>query len=264
MCYITYPKRTASAVLPLFKKNNTIQNLRRKDFFIMKKYIAEFFGTLVLVLFGCGTAVVCGGFTGGTGTGFLGVVGISLAFGLAIVAAAYAIGDISGCHVNPAVSLAVFMSGKMSAADFGGYVVAQILGAFAGSGILKMITACSDLEGAGANGFGELSGVGLNMGGAFVVELVLTFVFVMTILGVTRTAKTGHMAGLVIGLTLVFVHLIGIPLTGTSVNPARSISAAVFAGGDALGQVWLFIVAPLVGAALAAIVHKVLYAGQKN
>lgn len=230
----------------------------------MKKYIAEFLGTLVLVLFGCGTAVVCGGFTGGTGTGYLGVVAIALAFGLAIVAAAYAIGDISGCHVNPAVSLAVLINGKMTVTDFVGYVIAQIAGAFAGSGILKLITANSNLEGAGANGYGELSGVGLNLGGAFVVEVVLTFVFIMTILGVTRTAKTSHMAGLVIGLTLTFVHLIGIPLTGTSVNPARSLAPAIFTGGDALGQVWLFIVAPFIGAAIAGIVHKVLFANEEE
>lgn len=220
----------------------------------MKKYIAEFLGTMVLVLFGCGTAVVCGGFTGGMDSGFLGVVAIALAFGLAIVAAAYAIGDISGCHVNPAVSLAVLINGKMTVTDFIGYVIAQIAGAFAGSGILKLITANSNLEGTGANGYGELSGVGLNSGGAFVVEVILTFVFVMTILGVTRTKKTASLAGL----------MIGIPLTGTSVNPARSLSPAVFAGGEALRQVWLFIVAPFVGAAIAGIVHKVLYAGHKD
>ncbi len=232
--------------------------------YIVKKYIAEFLGTMVLVLFGCGTAVVCGGFTGGMDSGFLGVVAIALAFGLAIVAAAYAIGDISGCHVNPAVSLAVLINGKMTVTDFIGYVIAQIAGAFAGSGILKLITANSNLEGTGANGYGELSGVGLNSGGAFVVEVILTFVFVMTILGVTRTKKTASLAGLMIGLTLTFVHLIGIPLTGTSVNPARSLSPAVFAGGEALRQVWLFIVAPFVGAAIAGIVHKVLYAGHKD
>ncbi len=229
----------------------------------MKKYVAEFLGTLTLVLFGCGTAVVCGGFTGGTETGYLGVAAIALAFGLTIVAAAYAIGDISGCHVNPAVSLAVFMNGGMSATDFGGYVIAQILGALAGNGILAVITGTSELSGSGANGYGELSGVGLNLGGAFIAEVVLTFFFLMTILGVTRTEKTASIAGLVIGGTLTLVHLIGIPLTGTSVNPARSISAALFAGGTALSQVWLFIVAPLVGAALAALVHKALYSDEK-
>ena len=226
----------------------------------MKKYLAEFLGTMILVLFGCGTAVVCGGFTGGMETGFLGVVAIALAFGLAIVASAYAIGDISGCHVNPAVSLAMLINGKLTFGDFIGYVIAQVAGAFAGSGILKLITANSELSGAGANGYGSLSGVGLHAGAAFVVEVILTFVFIMTILGVTRTKKTASIAGLVIGLTLTFVHLIGIPLTGTSVNPARSLAPAIFAGGDALKQVWLFILAPFVGAILAGLIHKAFYA----
>ncbi len=226
-----------------------------------KKYVAEFLGTLTLVLFGCGTAVVCGGYTGGTGGGYLGVVAIALAFGLAIVAAAYAIGDISGCHVNPAVSLAVLINGGMSGLDFVGYVIAQILGAIGGSAILFAIVQCTGgyLDGSGANGYGAASAVGLNMGGAIIVEIVLTFFFVMTILGVTRNGKTSHMAGIVIGLTLVLVHLIGIPLTGTSVNPARSISAAIFGGTESLKQLWVFIVAPLVGAVLAALVHKVLF-----
>lgn len=136
----------------------------------MNKYLAELFGTFVLVFFGCGTAVVCGGFTGGTGTGFLGVLAIAMAFGLAIVAAAYAIGPVSGCHVNPAVSLAVLLSGKMSAQDFVGYVVAQIAGAFAGSAVLALVVANAEtLSGFGANGFGSLSGVGLNMTGAIIV-----------------------------------------------------------------------------------------------
>ena len=161
----------------------------------IKKYLAEFLGTMVLVLFGCGTAVVCGGFTGGMEMGFLGVVAIALAFGLAIVASAYAIGDISGCHVNPAVSLAMLINGKLTFGDFIGYVIAQVAGAFAGSGILKLITANSDLSGAGANGYGSLSGVGLHAGAAFVVEVILTFVFIMTILGVTRTKKTASIAG---------------------------------------------------------------------
>ncbi len=231
-----------------------------------KKYVAEFLGTLTLVLFGCGTAVVCGGFTGGTGAGYLGVVAIALAFGLAIVAAAYAIGDISGCHVNPAVSLAVLINGGMSAIDFVGYVISQILGAIAGSAILFAVVKCTGgfLDGSGANGYGDASGVGLNLGGAFIVEIVLTFFFVMTILGVTRNGKTSHMAGIVIGLTLVLVHLIGIPLTGTSVNPARSLSAAIFGGTDALKQVWVFILAPLVGAVLAALVHKFLFKSKKE
>lgn len=226
----------------------------------MKKYLAELFGTFVLVFFGCGTAVVCGGFTGGTGSGYLGVLTIALAFGLSIVAAAYAIGHISGCHVNPAVSLAVLINGGMGFRDFIGYVIAQIIGAFAGSGLLSFIVLNSEnLTGAGANGYGALSGVGLSMGGALVTEIVLTFVFVIAILGVTSSEKTSHMAGVVIGLTLTFVHLIGIPLTGTSVNPARSLASAVFAGGEALSQIWLFIIAPLIGGALAAIVFRGLF-----
>jgi aquaporin Z len=215
---------------------------------------------MVLVLFGCGTAVVTGGLTGGTGSGTLGVLAIALAFGLSIVAAAYAIGHISGCHVNPAVSLAVLINGGMSFSDFIGYVIGQIAGAFAGSGILRFITSSSELEGFGSNGFLELSSVGLSTSGAVIVEIVLTFVFVMTILGVTSSEKTSHIAGIVIGLTLTFVHIIGIPLTGTSVNPARSLAPAVFEGGMALEQVWVFILAPLVGAALAALVFKYFFA----
>ena len=227
----------------------------------MKKYLAEFIGTFILVFFGTGTAVVLGGYTGGTETGFLGVVAIALAFGLSIVAGAYAIGHISGCHVNPAVSLAVLMSGKMSAKEFVGYVIAQVLGALAGSSVLAFVNTSSEtLKGYGANGFGDLSAVGLNMTGAIVLEVVLTFVFVMTILGVTSSKKTAHMAGIVIGFTLTLVHIIGVPLTGTSVNPARSLAPAIFAGGDALAQVGVFIVAPLIGAALAAVVFKSFFA----
>lgn len=225
-----------------------------------KKYIAEFIGTMVLVFFGCGTAVVTGGLTGGTGNGTLGVVAIALAFGLAIVAAAYAIGHVSGCHVNPAVSLAVLINGGMSFNDFIGYVIAQVAGAFAGSGILLAVTQNSNLSGFGSNGFADASSVGLSTTGAIVVEIVLTFVFVMTILGVTSSEKTSNIAGIVIGLTLTFVHIIGIPLTGTSVNPARSLAPAVFEGGQALSQVWVFILAPLVGAALAGLVFKYLFA----
>ncbi len=230
----------------------------------VKKYIAEFFGTMVLVLFGCGTAVVTGGITGGTNSGTLGVVAIALAFGLAIVASAYAIGHISGCHVNPAVSLAVLINGGMTFADFIGYVIGQIAGAFAGSGILYFITANSELSGFGSNGFGTFSNVNLSTSGAVIVEIVLTFVFVMTILGVTSNEKTSNIAGIVIGLTLTFVHIIGIPLTGTSVNPARSLAPAVFQGGEALEQVWVFILAPLVGASLAALAWKYFFSAKTD
>lgn len=224
----------------------------------MKKYVAEFIGTMVLTLFGCGSAALSGGIEG-----VLGVLGIAMAFGLSIVAMAYAIGDVSGCHINPAVSLGVFLNKGMSAKDFGCYVLAQVLGGLAGAGILAGIISCTSLGtvaevGLGTNGYGEASYVGLNMAGALIVEIILTFVFVLTILGVTAKAKTGTVAGLVIGLTLAFVHILGIPLTGTSVNPARSIGPAVFAGGTALAQVWVFIVGPLIGAAFAAYVYRMV------
>lgn len=166
------------------------------------------------------------------------MVAIALAFGLAIIASAYAIGHISGCHVNPAVSLAMLMSGRMDIKDFIGYVIAQVAGAFAGSALLSLVVSdSSDLSGFGANGYGSLSGVGLGLVGALAVEVFLTFVFTMTILGVTSGKATSNIAGIVIGLTLTFVHIIGIPLTGTSVNPARSLAPAIFAGGEALSQV---------------------------
>lgn len=225
----------------------------------MKKYLAEFIGTFVLVLFGCGSAAVAGG--------TLGTLGIALAFGLSIVAMAYAIGDVSGCHVNPAVSFAMFLSKKLSAKDFGGYVAAQVLGALLGSGILALIINLSGLggfqaTGLGQNGFDGASAVGLSMVGALLVEIILTFVFLMTIFGVTSNSKTSHLGGLVIGLCLTFVHIMGIPLTGTSVNPARSLAPAIFMGGEALSQVWVFIVAPLIGAALAAFVWRSLCENQ--
>lgn len=216
----------------------------------MKKYVAEFIGTLVLVLFGTGIAVVSEG----------DLVATSLAFGLAIVAEAYAIGDISGCHVNPAVSLAMLMSKKMKEKDFCCYVLAQVLGAIVGSAILILILTGTDIGTAslGANYYGELSANGINLISALATETILTAIFVYTILGVTDNPKNAHIAGLVIGLTLTFVHLLGIPLTGTSVNPARSIGPAIFLRGVALKQLWVFIVGPLLGGAFAAIVFKYL------
>ncbi len=216
----------------------------------MRKYVAEFIGTLVLVLFGCGTAVVSGG----------NLVATSLAFGLSIIAMAHVIGEISGCHVNPAVSLAMFISKKMKAREFGFYALAQVLGAFAGTAILYLILKNSSIgvSALGANGYGVLSASAINLLGAIVVEVVLTFVFIYTILGVTGNDDHKHIAGLVIGLTLTFVHLIGIRLTGTSVNPARSLAPAVFLGGEALKQVWVFIVAPFIGSAIAAYTYKYL------
>ena len=218
----------------------------------MKKYLCEFVGTLVLVLFGCGTAAI------GGAADLISNVGVALAFGLAIVAMAYAIGGVSGCHVNPAVSLAMLINKKISIKDFCFYVIAQILGAFAGIGLLLVIkhNAGLDTSVLGANGYGELSGINVGIGGAITTEIILTFVFVLAILGVTSDKKYDSIAGLVIGLTLTFVHILGIPVTGTSVNPARSLAPAVLVGGQALSQVWVFIVAPLLGAALAAYFFK--------
>ncbi len=221
----------------------------------MKKYVCEFIGTAVLVLFGCGNAAIAGD--------FLGTLGVALAFGLSIIAMAYVIGNISGCHVNPAVSLAMLINKKMSVKDFILYVVAQFIGALFGISILYLIMKNSGLDisvqGLGANGYGDgISSVGLNMFGAIITEVILTFVFIYTILGVTSDDKKSSVAGIVIGLTLTFVHILGIPLTGTSVNPARSLAPALFLGGTALKQVWVFIVAPLVGSALASFVFKFL------
>ncbi len=218
----------------------------------LKKYAAEFIGTFILVFVGCGSAM----FLGCTPEG--GHLAVALAFGLAIVAAAYAIGNISGCHVNPAVSLAVWICKKMDTKDFVCYVIAQVLGAVAAAAILSLLVnsfGLTDLTGGlGSNGVANAGGAG----GAFAIEAILTFIFVLTILGVTKDAENAHMAGLVIGLTLAFVHIIGIPLTGTSVNPARSFGPAIFQGGEALSNLWVFVLAPLVGAALAAVAHQAL------
>ena len=218
----------------------------------MKKYTAELLGTFVLTLFGCGSAAIAGV--------ALGTLGIAFAFGLSIVAMAYAIGDISGCHINPAVSLGVWMSGKMTTKDFWGYVVAQCLGALLAALTLAAIISMTDLGGTvtglGANGYGTASSIGITACGALIVEAILTCIFVLTILGVTSSEKTATIAGLVIGLTLTFVHIMGIPLTGTSVNPARSFGPALVLGGQALSQLWVFIVGPFAGAALAALIWK--------
>lgn len=218
----------------------------------MKKYVAECLGTFVLVLFGCGSAVIAGE--------NLGFLGIAFAFGLSIVAMAYVIGPISGCHINPAVSLAMLIQGKLSGKDFVLYVVSQVAGALAGSAVLYAIIQSTGkaVTGLGENGFGSGYGIGISLTMALIVEVVLTFVFVYTILGVTSSYQNSSVAGLVIGLTLAFVHILGIGLTGTSVNPARSLAPALILGGNALSQVWVFIVAPLVGAALAAFVFSML------
>lgn len=212
-----------------------------------KKYFSEFIGTLVLVFMGCGSAVFLGTEVGG------GHLAVALAFGLSIVAMAYVIGGVSGCHINPAVSLSMLISKKMTVVDFLGYVVSQVAGAIAGAGLLHILlsmTGITDLTGGlGSNG---LAAVGI--GGGFMVEIILTFIFVFVILGVVSDSAKGSVAGVVIGLSLTFVHIVGIPLTGTSVNPARSIGPAIFAGGAALTDLWVFILAPLIGAVLATVV----------
>ena len=226
----------------------------------MKKLLAEFIGTAWLVLGGCGAAVLAAGIPD-LGIGLLGV---SLAFGLTVVTMAYAIGHISGCHLNPAVSVGLWMGGRFDAKDLIGYIVAQILGAIAGAGILYFIISnASGFEGyskAGdfaTNFYGvEQYGRTFSVGAAFVTEVVMTFFFLIAILGSTYSKAPGGFAGIAIGLCLTLIHLISIPVTNTSVNPARSISQAIFVGPEALGQVWLFIVAPLIGAVLAGLVYK--------
>lgn len=215
----------------------------------MKKYISEFIGTFVLVLFACGTAAISGPkvIDGMLTPAYFAT---ALAFGLAIVAMAYSIGNVSGCHVNPAVSLGVFLSGRMSGKDFVGYVVAQFLGAIAGAAVLFALIGTTGNLGANAL---YLDSVGPSL----IVEIILTFVFVLAVLGVTDKTENSAVAGLVIGLSLTLVHLLGIYFTGTSVNPARSFGPALLCGDPAaLSCVWVFIVAPLIGGALAAFIYK--------
>ena len=230
----------------------------------MKKYLAEFIGTMTLVVLGCGTAMLVG-CDAASGCGYMLT---AFAFGLTIVAMAYSIGNISGCHINPAVSLGVLLSGGMDVKEFVAYVISQCLGALAGSGLLALIFKLGSVSDA-TGGFGSngLAGVGNNPVAGLLVEIVLTFIFVIAILGVTsKKASHGSFAGLVIGFTLVVVHILGIGLTGTSVNPARSLGPAIVAaisGNTApIAAVWVFIVGPLVGAALAAVVYKALEKGE--
>ena len=226
----------------------------------MKKYLAEFIGTMTLVVLGCGTAMLVG-CDAENGCGYLLT---ALAFGLTIVAMAYSIGNISGCHINPAVSLGVLISGGMDVKEFIAYVISQCLGALAGSGLLALIFKLGSIpDETGGFGSNLIRGVGESAVAGLLVEIVLTFIFVIAILGVTsKKASHGSFGGLVIGLTLTVVHILGIGLTGTSVNPARSFGPAVFAAingnTEALSCLWVFIVGPLAGAALAAVVYKAL------
>lgn len=223
----------------------------------MKKLVAEFIGTLWLVLGGCGSAVLAAGFPE-LGIGF---VGVAFAFGLTVVTMAYAIGHISGCHLNPAVSIGLWMGGRFDSKDLVPYIIAQVLGGLAGAAILYSIAtgkAGVDLGGFASNGFGEASPGGYSMMSALITEVVMTFFFLIVILGATHPKAPAGFGGLAIGLALVLIHLISIPVTNTSVNPARSTSQAIFAGGIYLQQLWLFWIAPIAGAILAGIVYKFL------
>jgi len=221
-----------------------------------KKYLAELVGTFALVFIGCGSAVIAG-----EDIGFL---GISLAFGLTVLAMVYAIGPISGCHINPAITIAMFVARKVNLKDALGYIGAQCVGAIIAAAILLAVAngldAYSlDVNGLGQNGYGSESPAGYDWGSGFIAEMVLTALFLLVIFGSTSNKAPKGFAGLAIGLSLVLIHLVGIPITGTSVNPARSLGPAVFVGGEALTQLWLFWVAPIIGGVMAAIGWKYLF-----
>lgn len=226
----------------------------------MKKTIAEFIGTFALVLFGCGAAVVSG--VAGTGPAGLGLLGISLAFGLAVVAMAYAIGPVSGCHINPAITIAMLVAGKITVRDAVAYIIAQFAGAVAGAAVLYLIVSGKngftglDEWALGANGWGEGYLGNYSTGAAFITEVVMTCLFLLVIFATTSKTGNSAMTGFAIGITLVLIHMVAIPVTGTSVNPARSFGPALFAGGRALSQLWLFIVAPVMGGILGAFIWK--------
>lgn len=227
----------------------------------MKKYIAEFIGTAVLVLIGCGSATIgeLGGALGAPGIGAVALLPIAFAFGLAVTGMAYGIGPVSGCHINPAVTLGVWSAGRMPTSEVPGYIISQILGGVAGAAILYIILSGKGAGwdgGLGANGWGEGYGGGYSLAAAFLTEFVGTFIFLVVILGATSKAGATPAAGLAIGLTLVIIHITFIKVTGVSVNPARSLGPALLLGGKALSQVWLFFVAPIAGALAAGALFK--------
>ncbi|MBM6991781.1 MAG: MIP family channel protein [Prevotella sp.] len=229
----------------------------------MKKYLAEMFGTLVLVLMGCGVAVSLNCSSNCADVANAGtVIGTAMAFGLSVVAMAYTIGGISGCHINPAITLGVFLSGRMSGKDAGMYMLFQFIGAVLGSAILWVLTANAGLTGTGANDLQD----GVSVVGGLLAEIIFTCVFVLVVLGATAKTNgaTNNFAGLAIGLSLVLIHLACIRYTGTSVNPARSFGPALFQGGTALANLWIFIVGPFVGGALAAGVWKIVEPTEEN
>ena len=219
----------------------------------MKKYLAEMVGTMVLVLMGCGSAI----FNGGCGTPAQ-VLMVAVAFGLAVVSMAYTIGGVSGCHINPAITLGCMLSGRMDSKEGVIYMLFQVIGAFIGSTLLWVLTSNIDMQYATTTGANACAS-GVSLTGGLIAEIIFTFVFVLVVLGTTDSKKgAGNFAGLAIGLSLVLVHIVCIPITGTSVNPARSIAPAIFNGGEALSQLWVFIVGPFIGAALSAIVWKMV------
>lgn len=223
----------------------------------MKKLVAEFIGTLWLVLGGCGSAVLAAGFPE-LGIGF---IGVSFAFGLTVLTMVYAIGHISGCHLNPAVSIGLWVGGRFDSKDLLPYIGAQVLGGIAGAGILYIIASGQpgfEMGGFAANGFGDYSPGGYGLMAAFICELVMTFMFLIVILGSTHSKAPAGFAGIAIGLALTLIHLISIPVTNTSVNPARSTSQAIFVGNWAMDQLWLFWLAPIAGAVLAGFIYKYL------
>ncbi|HQI70012.1 MAG TPA: aquaporin Z [Bacteroidales bacterium] len=224
---------------------------------MMKKLVAEFIGTLWLVLGGCGSAVLAAAYPE-LGIGF---AGVAIAFGLTVLTMVYAIGHVSGCHLNPAVSLGLWIAGRFDKKELLPYIAAQVLGAIAGAGILYLIASGKEgfeIGAFAANGYGEHSPGGYDMIAALVSEIVMTFMFLIVILGATHDKAPKGFAGIAIGLALTLIHLISIPVTNTSVNPARSTSQAIFAGTEYLGQLWLFWLAPIVGAMLAGIVYKMI------
>jgi len=231
---------------------------------MVRKMVAELLGTGLLVYFGVGVATLSFGF-GTAGSSFAaGVVATALAFGLVLLALAYVLGPISGCHINPAVTIGAWLSGRVPLRDALGYWAAQFIGGILGALLLWATFSCSPLysrskTGLGTNGWGAASHIHINAGGAFLIEVIMTALFVFAVLGATSKTSNAATAGIIIGFSLSVVHFIGIPITGTSVNPARSLGPALIVGGTALSQVWLFIVAPLVGGALAAGLHRVLY-----
>jgi len=230
------------------------------------KYVAEFIGTLTLVLMGCGSAVIAGS----DGTTGVGLLGISFAFGLSVVAMAYAIGHISGCHINPAITIGMVVARRMKASESIGYIIAQILGAIAGAGILFVIAGGKpgfdiSATGLGQNGYDTASPQHYSLMSGFIAEVVFTAIFLLVIFGSTSTKNIhGGFAGLAIGLSLVLIHIVGIPVTGVSVNPARSIGPAIFVGGTAISQLWLFIIAPVLGSIIAAFIWRYFVESSDN